>query len=422
MTRSFQVGIAALGLCCLVGCPNSDFTSQGGQWRVEAPVLVTGAYEGIGNDTPVLAGTEICAVPTYKQDVPEGYTQADVLDECVEQTIDGPGVLEDGCLLLQGAGEVTWYLDPTECPLQEAGLDLLADQVIFDVAGSEDVTAGIHQWVEEYSEEDLEPGSGDSFPADWTNPPGEPFGVLAGQRFVFFVRLLAETTGRSVAWAGPEGDVSVRRLTGSFREIDITEEPGWIVLELDSGAEVELVLTVDEQEWIAGRVVAVDEDAPASLEIVAGYLAQDEAESAPFGARAVVRDAEGRLIFGTPVTWRVTYGSLAVAPWVFEEEEYTSLPGADYTTLRDECVRPSARGGARSVTLEASHGGLTDEVEIAWIGTAYDSDEVWEPSRYCQSSGCSCSAMSSPRSGWGAAVLAALAVVGIRRWRRDFPG
>lgn len=135
----------------------------------------------------------------------------------------------------------------------------------------------------------------------------------------------------------------------------------------------------------------------------------------PFGTRAVVRDANGRLIYGTPITWKVAEGDLAVSPGA--ADGLSDLPGADYAYLDDSCVRPSENVGQRTVILEAAFGDLIDSMELTWTArTEPLSDEGWEPSEHCQSDGCSCS--SAPDAAAGPAALALLlpmALLGRRR-------
>jgi hypothetical protein len=375
-------------LAGLTGCPDDAVLSEQGQWILGTGTLVTGAHRGYAYGEPVLAGTPLRSALEFEGQVPEGYEAGEVLDECVEQSIEGPASWDEACLLLEEAGEVTWYLDPTDCPLQESGLDLQADRIVFEVADPDGVEGEIHQWIEEYAEVDLEIEPG--LPDEWTNPPGEPFLVMADQRVTLFPRLVDPVTGAPVAWYGPGGEVWASAREGAFERAEVGNSMGWVGLVLGEDATVDLGVSVGDVQWTAGTAQAVDGDAPESLEIVAGYLADGASEHRqPFGARAIVRDGQGRLIYGTPVTWEVTEGELAVYPGATEDS--WDLPGADYAQLADACVRPSENVGRRTVVLQASYGDLSDSIELTWImNDEPGSDDGWDLPEECQSGGCSC--------------------------------
>jgi len=414
MIRRIALLALPAALCVLVGCPEYDFMSEEDQWKFEEPALVTDALEGFQNDYPVLAGTAICPAVTYEGDVPEGFDAAQVRDECVDDTVDGPGSFDGQCLVLQEAGEVTWYLDPTDCPVQEAGLDLVADRVVFEVADPEGLEAELQQWVEQYAEEALDPIP--AFPQNWTNPPGEPFRVVAGQPVSFYARLRDRGAGETVAWRSTDGSLSAATLAGDFHKLDDIGDPGWIGLQLDEGAAVDLTLAVGDHEWTAGQLEAVSGDSVTSLEIVAGYLVYDEGKKLPYGARAVLRDAGGNLVYGAPVQWKVVEGALAVYAGSYGDEP-PALPGLDYAAFADECVPPSERDGTRSVSLEASYGELSDRVELTWDAPAVEDDQDWEPSEMCQGGGCSCSTSRSATPPAAGLALAALAILRVCRRR-----
>jgi len=388
MQRGWITTTAIALLTGLTGCPAEHIPSEQGQWMIDSSHLVTGAHQGFGGDGAVLTGTPFCSIPTFQGEVPEGFGTSQVLADCVEQSIAGPAGWDDSCLLLEEAGEVTWYLDPTDCPLQESGLNLQADRIVFEVADPAQVQAEVQQWVEDYAVESLQldPAS----PAGWTNPPGDPFRLMAQQRVLLYLRLTDPETGGSVAWKAEDGAISATARAGSFQRTDSGEDAGWVGLVLGEGAQVDLELAVNDRSWAAGTVEAVDRDAPASLEIVAGYFIGDgDAEQrAPFGARAVVRDANGALIYGTPVTWKVTDGALSVAPGSGNTAD--QMPGADYAVLADVCVDPVENDGERTVVLEASYGELTDSLELTWTVQAGSADETWEPGEQCQYGGCQC--------------------------------
>ncbi|MFY0540252.1 hypothetical protein [Nannocystis pusilla] len=101
------------------------------------------------------------------------------------------------------------------------------------------------------------------------------------------------------------------------------------------------------------EVVATPVEQAASLEIVAAFAHE------PLGARAIVRDGEGRVIVGAPVTWSLVEGELALAT----VNEFTP---PEYTMIGDDCVPPPTAPESRRAVLRAQLGELSDELEIEW--------------------------------------------------------
>ena len=161
----------------LAGCPVPDFTSEEGQLTLQTRDLYVGAGGGFSNGVSVLEGTPVCA-----QCIEATVALDDELDidlscgdgaeydalACFDQAVEGGG-LEDGCVVSDGPGYVSWTFSPVDCPLQDAGAVLVPDQVTFGFV-AQDATEVI---VDQCSRI---PRPTCTRPASWPSPtvPGSP--------------------------------------------------------------------------------------------------------------------------------------------------------------------------------------------------------------------------------------------------------
>lgn len=394
---------AILGLCTLVlwGCPVPDFESEEGQMTFQTPGLNVGGSGGFSNQVGVLEGTPICAQCTEAHvTLDEGSEvelscgdggEYDAL-ACFDQDVEAGHLDGAGCVNGEGPGTATWTFTPTDCPLIDLGAELVPDQVEFRFVDLEAVEGEFDQWLEEAATEMFEAGllaqpDGSGFDESLRNPDGDPFRVVADEPFVFRIRLVEGDTGQPVAWTAQEGVVDVATTAGeavSVIEIGI----GSAELSLPEGSEAEITLTVGGRAWSAGRVIAVAPSAVRELDLVAAVYADgQDGAGTPYAARAVLRDDEGRPVYGAPVSWKVTGGELAMA------ESSLDLPGADYVELADACIDP-ADTSPRSMTLKASYRGHSDRVQLSWDPVDPEEtpdSEGWAPHESC-TGGCSCRA------------------------------
>ncbi len=418
------VSILSLLTLALTGCPGGEFRTDQEQLTFMAPDLHVGAVGGFSGG-PILEGTPICAECTGVVIAIDGETdlelscgdggEYDAL-ACFDQSVEGGALDEAGCVIADAPGQVTWSFSPTSCPVVDAGAQLVPDQVSFTFAARDDVEGSVEQWLEEGATAWFEAGvlaqpDGSGFDESLRNPAGEPFRVVAGEPFRFWVQLVDPDTAQPVAWQVSDGHVELATLQGDEATVlDVAD--GSVELSLTEGSETEIRLVVGLRTWSAGRVVGVDPEDIDSLDLVAAVNAEgQEGAGTPFAARAVLRDGEGRPVYGAPVTWKVTGGQLAFDDGILD------LPGGDYVELADSCIAPSDTS-TRKMTLKASYRGMTDKEAFSWTPARSEEsadDEGWEPHESC-TGGCSCRSDSSTAT--APAAAAALGLAGLLAARR----
>ncbi len=144
-----------------------------------------------------------------------------------------------------------------------------------------------------------------------------------------------------------------------------------------------------------------------------------ETYRSPAAARAILRDAQGRAIYGAPVVWELAGNDhLHVLPGPQPGQSgypgmIPVLPGADYAELAvDHATAPEGYSWTeQTASITASYGNLSDTVALVWT-----SQEEPEPGPETQAPpdedppayGCGCSAAPTPPG--GAAWLATATV------------
>jgi hypothetical protein len=352
----------------LAGCAAEVYTLNY-ELRLESPdVKVLGA---LNVPSPLLSGTVMC--PTIHCEGFDCPSDAQAL-ACYHQSVDGDAFLDGGCLHLGGQGDVLWSFTPQACAASDAGYQPVYDDVLFRVLGTGRVHAEATD-IEDLVELFLDPGSQDAWPADWRAPAGQPLRIVEDEPFRLYPLIVENLTGLEVGWRLDDGEAST---TGG---IDARWNPELLAIDLtlapDEDGEV-LFRVGDSPAWPIREVTAVPHDAPASMQVVVGYYRDPlTAKITPVGARAIVRDAEGRLVWGTPVRWTLDKGELAVGdPWIV-------LPGQDYVSLLDECLPPEELEGPQRATIRATYGDLTATADLAWNNPPFAPDPDWERNPYC---------------------------------------
>lgn len=397
-----------LGL--LAGCYDG-FETREGQLELEPVDLVVGPYEGFTPDHPMIVGAELCA------DVRCGDGQTtcpgdELVDACFATSASGalastaPDCVE---AVAEGAGD--WAFDPVPCDANADGYAPVADGVDVVVVGPELVEARLDPWVEDLVHEDGVIPMGGGFPDDWTPAAGEPFQVVEGGHLRLPITLWHPDHEVAVAWTDARATVEIAATGGAVPTVD-RPAPGWVQLEAEPGAAGELRFSVATASWTVAEVVGVPDD-PGSVELVVAFVDEGGGKASPLGARAVVRDRDGALVFGTPVTWVLLEGDLAIEPG-------GDLPGDDYALLRDACLPPSERGGERTAVLEVRHGDLVSTVELAWTAPVGDgADDAFADDPFCHHGGGGCGCQTAPAgAAWLGGLLGVLALVR----RRAAPG
>ena len=227
-----------------------------------------------------------------------------------------------------------------------------------------------------------------------------PLRVVSGSQLRLDVGLYDRADGHVVGWS--DGAVRVVATRGRAPVVYPGEALELVVF-ADTAATASF--TVGAATWPIGPVVGVPESDARSL-AVAVMLAPGEGGATPAIARAEVRDEQGRLLLGTPVTWSVPSGSLALTV-------DRGLPGPEWVAIADACVPPEARGGPRTATIRAEGGGLVGQLGLRWSGVAGAEDPEFVPAERCaEAAGCGCHSRAG--GGWGGLLL----LLGLRRRRR----
>lgn len=390
-------------LTILAGCHEGIPTAEG-QLRIRADHLVADPLSGLKSGSPLLDASRVCAKVECLADCPVG---ADAV-ACFDQQLDGAAHFDDqGCVAFDGPGEVAWRFEPAPCAANDLGYSPVSDVLEFTVVPVDEVAATLPQWLEDLAEDGLTPAEA-AFPSDWRNPDGRPFQVWGGATVRFAVALAHPDHEEWVGWAEHGGEIRIESLDGP--EVALGEHgAGWVELTVPEGAHAAIVLRGWGQEWTAGEVLGVPAQAT-TLELVAAYFTDEIGATRPLGARAVLHDLAGNLVYGAPIEWSVTNGALAVSPG-------DSLPSEDYASLSDDCMRPEE--GPRRATLAAALGDLSDAVDLEWTG---NTEHEGPPSEHClgdvEPAGSGCGCRQAPRPVGVALLAMALLTLPRRRHSR----
>ncbi len=353
----------ARGLVTAILVAGCDTTvSEAGRFELGFAGLTTEHVRGWDAPYRVLAGARLCPRATC----------AACGDACedVEVAASGPVSADGaGCFVADAPGQIEWHAG---APCDD--LAAPADRLVMTVVGADEVAAEPVLWPDRSlaaSDEYTVVGAG----LQGEEPLPTPLRVVEGSQVRLMVRLFTPDDGHVVAWT--DGAVAVVRATG---RAPVAYPGPALELVTFAGSTAAATFAAGGGTWPLGQVNGVAASEARSLELAAAVTVGGE----PALARAVVRDADGGLLFGLPVTWRVTAGELALG---VDPE----LPGQDYVLLADECLPPERRGGPRSAVLEARHGELAASLELAWEGAAGEPDPAWERGSSCpEGQGCGC--------------------------------
>jgi hypothetical protein len=416
MTRPLTLLLIPL----LAACNPAGLHTQGDQLILIDDLLFTGLGPDAGPYTgryPVLQGTRVCFDPT-----PAGknierssgvftWSQFVTPDldylECFEVDWAGQELDGDGCFVADQRGTVQIDFEAVACAYSESpDFAPVDDFARFQVYAAEVLTARLEPAAERWAEVFLQPTPGTEWPTEDRPSPGGLIGLAAGSLVTFPVVLEQDPAGLPAAyrWGGvldsqervPEsgrGYVRASTSAGALAQWSSPSE-GLVALEIETDTEVELTLHAGGAQWPVVTIVSVEPEDAATIELVLGWN-----EYVPFAARALVRDADGMLIYGAPIEWEAT-GVLSVQP--VEESGLWFFPGGDYTTFTlAEVEGPAtfeesitARWGDRSAVLA-----VTIEIPAPPVPEPAVEEEVPSPFR------CSCDAGAGGGSGAGLAFL-----------------
>lgn len=286
-----------------------------------------------------------------------------------------------GCYTFDTVGVGAWRFFPRNCAANELGYAPVEDRLDFAVI---DPAVAVPRLVsvEQLTDPLLLPGEGKAFPSDWAQPEGLPW-RLAGP-FGMTPALYDHSVYGIEVQVGYRIDLSGLAVEGGGVTAVRHADQRWITVTAAQGQAAELRLEVDGYRWPepVASVVGVSSAEAASLEVVVGYYEPWlGARPVPVGARAVVRDAQRRLLWGAPVQWSLDEGLLAVGR--FEE---AALPSPDYLLLSDVCVPPEENVGDHRAVVRATLGDLSATAEVAWTVAElppWHGDEPFAPSELC---------------------------------------
>jgi len=262
------------------------------------------------------------------------------------------------------------YTPRADCPFEEVASDLVADRFLLEVVPNDGLRAGL-EWHMELSAKRWMESAG-PVPADLIPAADEPLRLVPGVEVTFPINVL-DAAGERVGWDRSQGRVLEARDGGAPRELAPSEDSDtlWPV-SIGAGQQSTLSLEIAGTVLPVAEVVATPAEQAASIEIVAAYY------DAPFGARAIVRDGEGRVILGAPVAWSLVEGELGLAP-------FDGHVPPEYTALIDDCLPPPTTAEPRRAILRAQLGTLSDELELEWtvLPPKVIGDEPFEPGSAC---------------------------------------
>jgi MYXO-CTERM domain-containing protein len=444
MTPRFQprslvaVGALALAACHEhVGC-TPVLTGEMSQLQFHDVVLVADACDRMHGVRALVTGSRFCPTLGCHPDVPGCGEDDDALTSaqvraCYDDTLAGPvETTDDGCIVAMAAGELDWSFTPIDCAATTTGYMPAADRLRLPIVAVDEVTAWLEAPGDAFAVRELVTATGESFPDDAQLGPGREALVLADVRVPFAVVLGHAQHADPVAWNPDQWTIAA-----DAEDADLEwKAHGVVELALPAGASVELAIhrAADDAMIPVGRVRAVAADEIATLDVVVGFVRDDDASDghrAPIGARAIARTAEGAPVWGIPVEWEVTEGALPV--WRDADLPWSS----DYVALMDRearaCHVPPEHATTYDAAIVARWGEFEVEAPMRWREEAVDESaaaeikewftgEDHENAEACEgpgfpSEGCSC-ASSRSRPGSPALALLVLAALGLRARRR----
>jgi hypothetical protein len=345
--------VLGTGSACTIG-----YGSKNGQLFFEEDDTI-GWPSGFQNGGPILVGTRLCpneVTCNGSPDCPSDVKTADV-QACWDPAVSGAGSGDGWCVDVEAAGPVTWSFTPKDCAL--APYPAQADEVTFTGIEAADVDADLIQWPEVLAQQFLVDGDGQPLALDWRNPAGADVHVYADSPARLPIGLV-DGAGAFVGYNQASVDID-----GSGDGQTVNDDTHAEV-RLGAGESMDVTLKVADHAFDPVHVVGVAEADLASLEIVDAYFLPEDGASQPVLLRAVLRDRDGHLVYGAPVTWKMVEGTLAF------QEPGAPVIGPDYQQVADACVPPTTEGEDRTATVEARLGGLTDTITLAWHAAGTD--------------------------------------------------
>ena len=374
------------------------------------------AVDPLASGSRVLAGSRACVEVAWIRDGEE-WVELSSPGSCYAITVDGAPFADGDCLELDTPAEHLIEYTPLDaCPFDRIRDDIVPDRLRLQVVPNDGLRARLEWYLELSALRWYDPGP---FPEDLVPAHDEPLRLVPGVEAAFPINVI-DAAGERVAWELPQSRLLETRVGAAPRELTPLQDYDELFpVSIAPGERSTLSLELAGVELPVAEVIATPAEAAASLEIVVAY-----GGGIPRTARAMVRDGEGRVIYGAPVEWTLVEGELAMGPI----DDYTPLPLPEYTLVGDLCVPPPSAPEPRRAIVRAQLGELVEEVELEWTAMPEQepSDEPFEPSARCQQAGladdglgdrgCGCSTRSpSPLGAWSWLGWLALAAVRHRR-------
>ena len=452
-SRAFAPWVFALS----AGCSICGTESDQGQLVFSFDLNVD-PFAELRSGGAVLEGTLLCLDNVEVADASSSSATGISLSsewwsECVEITAEGPQSLdEDGCFVFDaGPGEVTINLREQTCSVESGPFlagEFVDDSLRVEVVQAATVAARLDPGsIERYLEAEAHPGPAGEWPVDWIPSADAPLQVIAGEIIALPVTLWqGEGSGSIVAWDTSDGALTV--VHGADSGVYTAQ---WAPGEFEATLMVDETVTVDldrqGHHWEVGALRAVDIGAAASIELVAAYtpLSDEELEDIsagaprwgpPLGIRAVVRDADDRILRAAPVAWELVDGAMYLQDLQLRledaetETEPEDLPlarhqayliPAEYLQVdASSCVAPEPAPVVRHATIMATVNGQEASLDLEWSELAREAgEEPFVAPEPCTIEGEGCGCRSSGDA--PGALLLGLVALGLRR-RRSAPG
>lgn len=334
----------------------------------------------------VLAGSRVCPSTDVEWEV-ELVDDPEAFRACFDESIAGPGAIEaDGCLRLDGPGEVAWTLTPDTCGSE-------SETLRFDVVTPDEVVALVFdewrlRWGRLGNDEadlpitGLAPGRTLD---DLLDDPTAARRFIAGEYDTPLMRLdggdgwvwwsrdqvTLEVVGTGFETYEPEPPTEPE--PGSEQDPVEFRQPGELLLTAPPGSVGQVLATLpDGTTRLSPDLIAVAPTEAASVDLVTAdiYLYAD------------VLDADGNRLHGAPVEWDVVEGALAINPGDLTD----SLRTGDYATFAGGCLPPpEVDSEQRSAVVRARYLGFEDTIQVNYEVDppgGWGSDE-WEPPAEC---------------------------------------
>ncbi|MDC0672381.1 hypothetical protein [Nannocystis radixulma] len=402
-----------LATACLAasGCTSAN-SEDGHLYVFLRPLFYSAVHQPSG--LRALLGSKVC----FDAGIPEsGDTLFDGIEACYDMAIAGVPIVDGDCVSLdQPSGVQVDYTPRADCPVEEAELELLPDRFRVEGVPVDGLRARLEWHMEHWAEHLGERLS--SRPADLIPDADEPLRLVPDVVVGFPVNVI-DAAGERVGWDLSQGRVLEAKGGDPARTLTPLEDADtlWPV-RVGAGEQSTITLEVAGAVLPVATVVATPVEQAASLAIVAAFSGE------PFGARAIVRDGEGRVIVGAPVEWSLVEGELVLT----SVDDFTP---PEYTIIADDCVPAPAATESRRAVLRARLGELSDELEIEWMAMPPEevSDEPFSPDPACQRGtgpagdgglgdrGCNCASRASAGGGSWTWLAALTLMLGGRRRR-----